>query len=91
MMATQGKKVWMDGTLVDFAEAKVHVLNHTLHYGVGVFEGIRGYPTPTGAAIFRLPDHVKRLLDSARLYRMPVPYTAEEIARAVVDTQVANE
>jgi branched-chain amino acid aminotransferase len=91
MMATQGKKVWMDGTLVDFADAKVHVLNHTLHYGVGVFEGIRGYPTPTGAAIFRLPDHVKRLLDSARLYRMPVPYTAEEIARAVVDTQVANE
>src|SRR5208282_494374 len=53
MMAAEGKKVWMDGRLVDFADAKVHVLNHTLHYGVGVFEGIRGYETAQGPAIFR--------------------------------------
>jgi len=91
MMAAQGKKIWMDGTLVDFADAKIHVLNHTFHYGVGVFEGIRGYPTTTGPAIFRLADHVKRLIASARIYRMPIPYTAEEIARAVLDTQAAND
>jgi branched-chain amino acid aminotransferase len=91
MLATQGKKIWMDGALVDFADAKVHVLNHTLHYGVGVFEGIRCYPTTKGPAIFRLPDHVKRLLDSARLYRMTVPYTADEIGRAILETQAANE
>src|SRR5580700_9066196 len=91
MMATQGKKVWMDGALVDFADAKVHVLNHSLHYGVGVFEGIRGYPGPGGAAIFRLPEHVKRLLSSARLYRMPAPYSADEISQAVLETQMAND
>lgn len=91
MLATQGKKIWMDGALVDFADAKIHVLSHTFHYGVGVFEGIRGYPTANGPAIFRLPDHVKRLIDSARLYRMPVPYTAEEIAQGVLEAQAANE
>ncbi len=91
MMAAQGKKIWMDGRLVDFADAKVHVLNHTLHYGVGVFEGIRAYPTPDGAGIFRLPEHVARLLTSARIYHLPVPYDAETIARAIVETQAANE
>ncbi|HEV2165746.1 MAG TPA: branched-chain amino acid transaminase [Thermoplasmata archaeon] len=91
MMSTEGKKIWMDGTLVDFADAKVHVLSHTLHYGVGVFEGIRGYPTAKGTAIFRLPEHVRRLMASAHIYRMPVPYTDEEIARAIVDTQAAND
>jgi len=90
-MAAEGKKVWMDGRLVDFADAKVHVLNHTLHYGVGVFEGIRAYPTPRGAAIFRLREHVDRLVASARLYLMPIPYSADEIARAIVDTQAAND
>ncbi|MGP8077337.1 MAG: branched-chain amino acid transaminase [Thermoplasmata archaeon] len=91
MMAAEGKKVWMDGRLVDFADAKVHVLGHTLHYGVGVFEGIRAYPTPRGAAIFRLHEHVARLVASARIYQMPLPYTAEEIARAIVETQAAND
>jgi len=91
MMAAEGKKIWMDGRLVDFGEAKVHVLSHTLHYGVGVFEGIRGYPAAGGTAIFRLPEHVARLQTSARIYQMPIPYTAEEIARAIVDTQAANE
>jgi branched-chain amino acid aminotransferase len=90
MLTTEGKKIWMDGQLVDFADAHVHVLSHTLHYGVGVFEGIRAYSTPVGPAIFRLPEHIRRFLTSARLYRMPVPYTEQEIARAVLDTQEAN-
>jgi branched-chain amino acid aminotransferase len=91
MMAAVGRKVWMDGQLVDFENAHIHVLNHTFHYGVGVFEGIRGYPTARGAAIFRLPDHVKRLITSARLYHMPIPYSAEEIERAIIETQAAND
>lgn len=91
MHATQPTKVWMDGKLVDFASAKVHVLGHSLNYGVGVFEGIRAYPTPEGGAIFRLKEHVQRLIDSARFYHMPVPYGHEEIEKAIVDTQVAND
>ncbi len=91
MMAAEGKKIWMDGKLVDFANAQVHVLNHTLHYGVGVFEGIRAYDTPKGPAIFRLKDHVRRLTTSARLYHMPLPFSPEEIERAILDTQAANE
>ena len=90
MMAAETKKVWMDGKLVDMKDANISVLNHTLHYGVGVFEGIRGYETVDGPAIFRLKEHVRRLVASARLYRMPLPYTEEEIARAIVDTQAAN-
>ena len=91
MMAAVGRKVWMDGRLVDFADAHIHVLNHTFHYGVGVFEGIRAYPTTRGPAIFRLADHVQRLITSARMYHMQIPYDAEEIARAIVETQAANE
>jgi branched-chain amino acid aminotransferase len=91
MMAADAKKVWMDGKLVDGATASVHVLSHTLHYGVGVFEGIRCYETRDGAAIFRLDDHIRRLIASARVYRMPMAYSHEQIARAIVDTQVAND
>ena len=91
MMSAQGKKVWMDGDLVDFADARVHVLGHTLHYGVGVFEGIRAYPTLDGAAVFRLPEHIRRLQASARVYRMPIPWSDEEIARAVVETTRAMD
>jgi len=91
MMAANGKKIWMDGRLVDFADAKVHVLNHSLHYGVGVFEGIRAYPTPQGPAIFRLKEHVARLVASARVYHLPVPWSAGEIANAIVETQAAND
>jgi branched-chain amino acid aminotransferase len=91
MMAAVGKKIWMDGRLVDFADAKVHVLNHTFHYGVGVFEGIRAYETAEGAAIFRLREHVERLVTSAGIYQMPLAYSAEQIARAIVETQAAND
>ncbi len=91
MLSTEGKKVWMDGRMVDFADARVHVLGHTLHYGVGVFEGIRGYSTARGPAIFRLKEHVARLVASARIYHMPIPYSPAEISRAILDTQAAND
>jgi branched-chain amino acid aminotransferase len=91
MMAAEGRKVWMDGRLVDFADAKVHVLNHTLHYGVGVFEGIRAYESAQGPAIFRLKEHVARLIASAKVYHMPIPWNAREIEQAIVDTQAAND
>lgn len=90
-MAAEGRKIWMDGRLVDFANAHVHVLNHTLHYGVGVFEGIRAYETIRGPAVFRLKEHVDRLITSAKIYLMPIPYTSKEIAQAIVDTQAAND
>ncbi len=90
-MAADGRKVWMDGRLVDFADARIHVLNHTLHYGVGVFEGIRAYPTRQGPAIFRLTEHVNRLVASARLYHMEIPYSPPQIEQAILDTQAAND
>jgi branched-chain amino acid aminotransferase len=92
MMAANGKKIWMDGRLVDFADAHVHVLSHTLHYGVGLFEGIRAYPTKGGeAAVFRLKEHVQRLITSAKFYHMPIPYSAAEIEEAILQTQAAND
>ena len=72
----------MDGELVEWDHATTHILTHTLHYGMGVFEGVRAYPTPNGVAIFRLHDHVTRLLDSAKIFMMDVPYTHEEIFEA---------
>src|SRR4029077_2961215 len=70
---------------------KIHVLSHTFHYGVGVFEGIRGYATAKGVGIFRLRDHVRRLLASARLYHLVVPYTEDQIVDAIAETQAAND
>ena len=72
-------KIWMNGELLPWAEAKVHVLTHALHYGSGVFEGIRCYKTPAGPAVFRLEEHLKRLARSAKLYYMPVPFSLEEL------------
>jgi branched-chain amino acid aminotransferase len=86
------KKIWMNGRLVDFADAKIHVLTHAIHYGSGLFEGIRCYVTRNeGPAIFRLNEHVRRLYDSARIYRMDVPYSMDEFKRACVDVIAANE
>jgi branched-chain amino acid aminotransferase len=76
------EKIWMNGELVDWADAKVHVGVHGLHYGTGVFEGIRCYETPRGPAVFRLVDHLQRLQDSARLLYMELPYSAEELRQA---------
>ena len=72
-------KIWMDGKLVEWSDAKIHVLTHTLHYGTGVFEGVRAYETSDGPAIFRLEDHTNRLFESARLIGMKIPYNAEEL------------
>ena len=73
------KKVWMNGKLVDFADAKIHLFTHAIHYGSGLFEGIRCYVTKNqGPAIFRLKEHTRRLYDSAKIYRMEIPYTEEE-------------
>ena len=73
--------IWMDGALVPWADAKVHVLTHALHYGSGVFEGIRAYKTERGVAVLRLTEHLKRLVRSAKLYYMPVPYSIERALR----------
>jgi branched-chain amino acid aminotransferase len=85
-------KIWLDGTLVPFAQAQVHVLTHTLHYGVGAFEGIRAYKRPDGkGAIFRLGDHIDRLFGSCHICSMDVPYTREQIAAACVETMRVNK
>jgi branched-chain amino acid aminotransferase len=72
-------KIWMDGDLLEWSDAKIHVLTHTLHYGTGVFEGVRAYETSAGPAIFRLNDHTKRLFHSADLIGMSIPYSPEEL------------
>lgn len=74
--------IWMDGELVPWRDAKVHVLTHTLHYGLGVFEGIRAYKTPTGPAIFRLSEHVRRLFDSAKILGMTLPWSPQQVLEA---------
>ena len=74
--------IWMDGELVPWREAKVHVLTHTLHYGLGAFEGIRAYKTPSGPAIFRLPEHVRRLFESAKILGMSLPWTPQQVIDA---------
>ncbi len=86
------KKIWMNGNLVDFADAKIHVLTHAVHYGSGLFEGIRAYNTKNkGPAVFRLGDHTKRLFDSCKIYRMQIPFSFEEINQACLDIISANE
>ena len=74
--------IWMDGQLIDWADAKVHVLTHTLHYGLGVFEGVRAYSTPEGTKIFRLNDHTNRLFESAKAVNMKIPFSEQEINEA---------
>lgn len=84
-------KIWRDGELVNWEDATLHVMSHVVHYGSSVFEGIRCYDTPNGGAVFRLREHMRRLLDSARIYRMPLRYTVDELVQATVDTVAANE
>jgi branched-chain amino acid aminotransferase len=83
-------KIWMNGELVDWGDAKVHVGTHGLHYGSGVFEGIRAYETPKGTAVFRLTDHLQRLHNSAKLLYMELPYSVEELRTATMDLIGAN-
>ncbi len=79
-------KIWMNGKLVPFKNAKVHVLTHALHYSTSIFEGIRCYDTPNGSAIFRLPEHVDRFFNSAKLYGMKIPYSKKQITDAIIKT-----
>jgi branched-chain amino acid aminotransferase len=85
------KKIWMNGKLVEHDEATVHVLSHTLHYGSSFFEGIRAYETDEGTAIFRLDEHIERLYASCKIYRTEVPYTKEEMKKAIFEVMKANE
>jgi len=82
-------KIWMDGELVDWRDAKIHVLSHTLHYGCGVFEGVRAYHTVNGTAIFRLAEHTERLFNSAKILRMKIPFSQEQVNEA--QKQVVRE
>ncbi len=91
-MIAKTKKIWMDGQLVDWQNAQIHVLTHTLHYGLGVFEGIRCYRCHDGrSAIFRLAEHINRLFDSAHISQIDVPFSREEITGAVIETMKVNE
>ena len=82
--------IWFNGKLVPWEKATVHVLAHALHYGSSVFEGVRAYATPNGVAIFRLRDHTRRLFDSAKIYRMQIPFLAEQISAACRETVAVN-
>ena len=84
-------KIWFNGELVDWHDAKIHVLSHVVHYGSSVFEGIRCYKTEKGSAVFRLDEHVSRLFDSAKIYRMEMPYTQEEVTQAILETIRVNK
>ena len=83
-------KIWFNGQLIEWRDAKTHVLTHTLHYGMGVFEGVRAYETAEGPAIFRLQEHTKRLFNSAKILGMKLPYTQDEINQAHIDVVKAN-
>ena len=87
---TPTKYIWMDGKMVPYADATVHVLSHALHYGTAVFEGIRAYSTPKGPCVFRLEEHITRLFNSAKIYRFPVPFTKEQVKQACCDIITEN-
>lgn len=89
-MSQQSEFIWFNGKMVPYAQATTHVLSHAIHYGSSVFEGVRAYDTPNGPAIFRLTDHIKRMFDSAKIYRMEIPYTLEELVQACKDTVAQN-
>src|SRR5580692_2929390 len=83
-------KIWHNGNLVPWDKAQIHVMSHVVHYGSSVFEGIRCYAQPQGAAIFRLPEHMQRLLDSGRIYRMALPWSLDQLCSAVVELVESN-
>src|SRR5690625_1891505 len=89
-MSDRDGQIWLDGEFVPWREAKVHVLTHTLHYGMGVFEGVRAYETPQGPVAFRLVEHTRRLFNSARILAIPMPYDEEVILQAQIETVRRN-
>ena len=84
-------KIWFDGNMVDWKDANIHVLSHVVHYGTSVFEGIRAYKNDNGVAVFRLKEHVQRLFDSAKIYKIEIPFTQEEIEEAILETVRVND
>ena len=91
MAMPQSEKIWFNGSLINWDDAKIHVLSHVVHYGSSIFEGIRCYNTEKGPAVFRLQDHVNRLFESAKIYRMEIPYTREEVFDAILETIRINK
>lgn len=89
-MVEASKKIWMDGKFVNWEDANVHILTHTLHYGTGAFEGIRCYKTKKGPAIFRLQEHVERLFDSCHILKIEPPYSPDEVRKAIIETVRIN-
>jgi branched-chain amino acid aminotransferase len=90
MPITESEQIWMDGQLVPWADAKIHVLTHSLHYGLGVFEGIRAYETAQGPAVFRLTPHIKRLFNSAKIFGIDIPFGIDELIEATKETVRVN-
>jgi len=90
-MVNKTEKIWMDGKFIDWDEAKIHVLTHSLHYGLAVFEGIRCYRTDQGSAVFRLKEHIERLFKSAHIFTIKIPFTEQEIAEAIKETIRVNK
>lgn len=86
----QNGKVWINGKLIPWNEANIHIASHVIHYGTSLFEGFRAYETPKGSAIFHLQSHMKRLYNSCKIYRMDIPYSQEDFSNAVIDTVRAN-
>ena len=84
-------RIWRDGKFVDWEDATIHVMSHVVHYGSSVFEGIRCYATPEGPAIFRLEDHMRRLADSCKIYRMPLEHSLETLMQGCIDTVIEND
>ena len=84
-------KIWIDGKMVDWKDANIHVLSHVVHYGTSVFEGIRAYKNEKGVAVFRLEEHVQRLFDSAKIYKIDIPFTQDEIEEAILETVRVND
>src|SRR5437016_5594227 len=90
-MASNTSRIWRDGNFVEWDDATIHVMSHVVHYGSSVFEGVRCYETPQGPAIFRLPEHLRRLSDSCRIYRIEMRHTADTLMQACIDTVAGNE
>ncbi|HEX7939650.1 MAG TPA: branched-chain amino acid transaminase [Gemmatimonadaceae bacterium] len=84
-------KIWRDGQLINWDDANIHIMSHVVHYGSSVFEGVRSYATSNGGAIFRAPEHARRLLDSCKIYRMPFKYSADDMVQAMVETLATND
>ena len=90
MPMEKSEYIWFDGEFVPWDEARVHVLSHAMHYGSSVFEGIRCYDTANGPGVFRLPEHVQRMVDSCKIYRIEIPFSSDEISQAIVGTVAKN-